>query len=451
MSKILDRAREAVRKKNYDYAVELFLQHLGAYPNDVDVRRELRGCEVRRWKDSGGTSAPASSAAVAKGWGSLIKVGFSRLRKNHDAVIMECENALKDQPRNTSRLYNLGNAARQAGHLETAIYTLEDILTIDKNHKDALRALAQIHREQGDLDKSSEYYERLLKQVPNDKEVQDAIRDNAAQAGSRRIQERTKGGDFRGMIKDGDKQAALEKQSQRVRTKEQAHEMIELINEQIAENPEDIKLYRQRAEMQVKAKDTEAAKATYEEALAIKDMPELRNALGDLTITDFDNRLADLQKQAKSDPKSKEKYKALQAEKLEFCAEEYRRRVTAQPTELGLRYMLGKTLFQCGRFDDAISELQKATQDPRRRVQSRKYLGHCFYRREMYDLAKKELERARKEIGDDTDENAKECSYLLGVIGEKQGDRDEAKRHFERILEHDYNYRDVVKRLERLS
>src|SRR5947209_6593484 len=44
-SKLVERAREAAKKKNYDYAVELYIEHLKVKPGDVESRKERRSFE----------------------------------------------------------------------------------------------------------------------------------------------------------------------------------------------------------------------------------------------------------------------------------------------------------------------------------------------------------------------------------------------------------------------
>ena len=445
MSKLLEKARAAVKKKNYDYALELFTQHLSAYPNEVDVRRELRDAEIRRATELGLTSGGAG--AIFKGLGPLLKISLGSLRKNYDSVMIECESYLRNAPRDVKTLLRLGQASRLGGYTDTAVYVLEDVVSLDKNNKTALRALGQLYREKQDFGTSTKFYERLRKLDPSDKEAVDSVRDNAAQIGTRKIQERSASGDFRGMIKDKDKQAELEKVSGRVRTAEQAEDMIAITLKELDESPKDIKLFKRLSELYIKAKKLDQAQAILEKGLSINDDFTLREALGDVRLRHFDEQIGAL----KDDPAAKDRLAALQHERLLFSVEEFKRRVEDHPTELGLRYDLGKSMFQAGQVDEAIAELQKATKDPRRRLQARRYLGHAFYRKELFDLAIKELNRAVEEGADSSDENFKECTYLLGVIYEKQGNAAESKKAFEQIVEVDYNYRDVVKRLERLG
>lgn len=445
MSKLLDKARAAVKKKNYDYALELFSQHLSAYPSEVDVRRELRDAEIRRATELGLSSG--GMGAVLKGLGPLLKILLGSLRKNYDGVMIECEAYLRNAPRDIKTLLRLGQASRLGGYADTAVYVLEDVISLDRDNKTALRALGQLYREKQDFDTSTKYYERLRKLDPSDKEALDSVRDNAAQQGTRKIQERSASGDFRGMIKDKDKQDELEKVSGRVRTAEQAEDMITITLKELDKSPDDLKLYKRLSELYIKAKKLDQAQAILEKGISVKDDFTVREALGDVRLRQFDEQIADL----KGDAAAKDRLNAVQRERLLFSVEEFKRRVVDHPTELGLRYDLGKSLFLAGNFDEAIAELQKATRDPRRRLQARRYLGHAFYRKELFDLAIKELNRATEDVDDTSDENCKDCTYLLGVIYEKQGNTAESKKAFEQIVEVDYNYRDVVKRLERLG
>ena len=62
MSKQLDKARAAAKKKNYEYAFELYALHLKLKPDDVEARLELRKSERLHKKLSGGG-----------GWGAAVR------------------------------------------------------------------------------------------------------------------------------------------------------------------------------------------------------------------------------------------------------------------------------------------------------------------------------------------------------------------------------------------
>jgi tetratricopeptide (TPR) repeat protein len=75
------------------------------------------------------------------------------------------------------------------------------------------------------------------------------------------------------------------------------------------------------------------------------------------------------------------------------------------------------------------------------------YLGQCYARRNMNDLAVRTFEAALKEklVWDD---EKKEIAYSLGAVLEKIGKRDDAKKHFEDIFAIDSGYKDVAKKMD---
>ena len=88
-----------------------------------------------------------------------------------------------------------------------------------------------------------------------------------------------------------------------------------------------------------------------------------------------------------------------------------------------------------------------AQANPHRRIQSLGYLGQCFARRGMNDLAARTLQNAIKEkVG--FDEERKELIYALGSVFEKMGRRDEAIEQFKLIYETDIGYKDVAAKVD---
>ena len=66
LKKLYDRGKEAFAKRNYDYAIELFRQILALAPNNVDARKALRICEVKKFEDIGYPSKFTTMALSAK-------------------------------------------------------------------------------------------------------------------------------------------------------------------------------------------------------------------------------------------------------------------------------------------------------------------------------------------------------------------------------------------------
>ena len=116
-----EKARLAVERRNYPYAIELYQEILQLDPNDVDGRRSLRAVEIRQAKETG----TSRTAAIFKNLGTYIKLMLPS--KNYEGVIMACEKYLQSDPTNPKILKKLARAAYAAGYRETAVSVLEDL------------------------------------------------------------------------------------------------------------------------------------------------------------------------------------------------------------------------------------------------------------------------------------------------------------------------------------
>ena len=128
---------------------------------------------------------------------------------------------------------------------------------------------------------------------------------------------------------------------------------------------------------------------------------------------------------------------------------ECQERAEKYPSDLLIRFELGQLYFQAGKISEAIQELQKAQNNPNRRIQALTCLGQCFARRNMNDLAAKTLEKALAEKVVFDDEKM-EIIYALGGVLEKMGKTEEAIEQFKQIYEVDAAFKDVGRQGGRL-
>jgi tetratricopeptide (TPR) repeat protein len=75
------------------------------------------------------------------------------------------------------------------------------------------------------------------------------------------------------------------------------------------------------------------------------------------------------------------------------------------------------------------------------------YLGQCFARRNMNDMAARQIQEAIKEKPTFDDEK-KELIYQLGCVLEKMGKKDDAIEQFKQIYEIDIGYKDVAAKVD---
>jgi len=87
-----------------------------------------------------------------------------------------CESTLKAHPQNKRLLVTYGQAAANAGYIDTAISQYEELLALDPKHVSSLRALGQLHGKAEDPQKAIEYFERVIELKPADeKALREAI------------------------------------------------------------------------------------------------------------------------------------------------------------------------------------------------------------------------------------------------------------------------------------
>jgi tetratricopeptide (TPR) repeat protein len=112
-----------------------------------------------------------------------------------------------------------------------------------------------------------------------------------------------------------------------------------------------------------------------------------------------------------------------------------------------IRFELAEMLFKAGKINEAMPEFQKAQSNPNKRLQSMSYLGQCFARRGMNDMAARTLQNALKEKLA-FDEEKKELIYALGSVLEKMGKPEEAVDQFKQIYEVDMGFKDVAEKVD---
>jgi tetratricopeptide (TPR) repeat protein len=135
-------------------------------------------------------------------------------------------------------------------------------------------------------------------------------------------------------------------------------------------------------------------------------------------------------------------------EQLAFELEMYAEQAVNYPTDLNVKFELGRRQLLAGRTDEAIGSLQQAQRDPKRRLTAQNLLGRAFavkgWHREASETYRRALDMEPPE------ELAKELHYNLAVSLDAMGEKEKALDHFSQVAQMDYNYRDVREQIERL-
>jgi tetratricopeptide (TPR) repeat protein len=445
---LFTRGSDALSRENYDYAIDLFTQILVKEPTNYDVRKSLRASQLRKAGGGGGL--------LKKLWGDakssplIAKAQIPLRAGNFTEALQIAEQILNKEPQNSAAHRIVVEAATGMEMPKTAVLSLEILAGTSPKDREVAIKFANALADTGDVVRAENILAVLSREFPADPELSQALKNISA----RKTME--KGGydaaaegtsSYRDMLKDAGEAKKLEQENRQVKAEDVAENLIKEYETRLQTEPNNLKVMRNLADLyvqkrnfakaleyygKIKATDIGAADATLDKAMA------------EATSRKFDHELEQLDSSA---PDHAEKVAKIQAEKQAYQLSECQKRVERFPTDLQIRFELGQLYFQLGRITEAIAEFQKSQTNPHRKVRSMNFLGQCYARRNMNELAVRTLESALKEklIWDD---EKKELAYNLGSVLEKMGKRAEAIKQYEEIFAVESTYKDVGKKVE---
>lgn len=453
IEKLYKRTEEALKKKNYDLAIEMLKNQILKFtPDDVKARKLLRGTVKEKHKTHG---APSKGQVMSKGIGARAKIKIAQMSKKWDVVIEEAENYLLVDPENVGILYILGEACLNAGYTDTAIFVFENIYQVEPTHIKSLMKLSEVYKTKESFDKAMFYCQKALQVNPNDAEISREIKRIAAQKTSKVYV----GADStQDLIKDKEKARELEKKQKNIRTEEDALDAIDIIEKQLRESPENKRLLREASELYLrlaKYKTEGYDKAIEHLTTLLKLEPtnfDTKHKLARCKIDKASSQLEYFEKKSQQNPNDeavKQKLKQLQKNKILSEITEYKKLVDERPTESELRFKLGKAFFMNKQFDDAIANFQQAIQAPLYRVDALNYMGQAFLKKQNFSLAETQFKNALEGLAQ-SDKKYKGLLYSLGIVYESGGKKQDAIDTYTALLNIDIQYKDVSARLDKL-
>jgi len=437
-AKHIQKAEEAFRRRNYDFAVELYQQLLELDPDQGDARAGLR----RALKTRAEAKKGSKLLRALSGAGPLAVAKTMRKAGRIDACVKSAEQYLASNPLDVDANLFLGEALEAGEYYKSACAVYEFIAEIAPKNPEGLKRAGAMMYQLGEHAKALQFYERALEVDPRD---QDALKQRKNLAAETALNQRDAQGatHSRDQIKDKEQARDLERTQRLHKTEDEWREEIERLEARYADAPGDVDLLEKMALAHEKLRDFEAALDMIERACEYRrDSMELQSRRVALREKVLKKQIARADKDGDT-----AKANRLEEELREMQLEALREQVRLRPSDADLRVRLGQQLLKIGEVDAAASEFQKAVDDPRLGRDASYHLGQAFQQKGYADLARKNYERAM-EGGSPSDERSKEILYNLGSIAEEQGQTDEARALFARIFEVDIGYRDVAEKME---
>lgn len=434
-----DRADQVAETSNWDFAIELYLQGIEREPENMERgHRPLREVALKR------------KAAGGKNPSMIDQLKRRPSSKNPIESLVNASFLLAKEPGNPGFMEQVLNAARIL-KIKALCKWMSDILLeamklAAKPSKKVLQSLIEAYQAVEDYAPAIAACEILKKVYPNDLDVDDLMRNLSSIYTIKKGQYDKKDVDFLEKVKDKEAQKDGLEADSLVKSDNYLLRQIEKARSEYLASPTvpgkinafvDALIHKEEESFENEAIDVLAK--------AHKDLGvyQFKMRIGDIKIRQMSRRLHKLQEQ-KDKGAAEQQYKALRA----FELEEYAERSANYPTDMGIKYELGRRQFEAGKYDEAIASLQQAQRDPRRGVNAAVLLGQSFSRKGWLKEAAETFERALQSV--DTEDKAKSLRYALGDVLEKQGDLAKAQEQFSMVAQIDFNYQDVRQRLDNL-
>ncbi|MBX3464971.1 MAG: tetratricopeptide repeat protein [Planctomycetes bacterium] len=440
LSKYLENAADAVKRRNFSLAVKIYGQVLQIQPDFGEARAGLRRALFQKVAQK-----PASKvSAVLLGGVHRLAGDLCRLLGRHAAAARAFERYLVHDPLAEGANLKLGRALQRAGFARSALAVFEAYAAAQPRCLEACRSAGALFYQQGKVPQALAMYEQALKIDPRDQESLKARKDLAAEGALRSSGIET-AQSSRELIKDKEQQRQLERQERLQMTPEEIERELQQLETKLQEAPDDQKLLRRVARLREMARDLAGALDLLERLQRLQpDDGELAALAGDLRIRLQEQMVQKAEKRG-DEAAAQRARSALR----DLRVAEARRKVERNPTDLGARFELGAGLLEAGDVDAAIAELQQAIKDPRKKNEALFQLGRAFQLKGLPELALGQFDKAMQGAGSGV--LAKEALYAMGQICSELGKRDDALRHFTRILEQDIGFRDVARRVEQMK
>jgi len=443
------KAVTAIELRNFGYAISLLQEILRQEPQFLTGRQLLRRTEVTRSKSAKKAFFNISTAPIA------VMKAQREIKKNPKGAIETLETVLEKEPYSRQANLVLKEAALAAGWPEIGVFALRTLLEENPRDVKVLHELGRLYRQLGDHDQEVEIYNQITTINPLDAEALRLGKDASAHSSMKRGGW-TQAESYRDLIKDKEVAVSLEQQSRMRLTGDSLDQQIAETYARHKAEPANVDLARRLGVLNEQKEDFEAAIGWYGYAADLTkgaDAGLVRKA-SDLKIKCLEREIAAHEEflsmhdaATESYAERSEQLKTAKAKRAEIVIADARERVTRNPTDLQLRFELGENLFNAGHFREAVSELQRARQNPHARLKAINLLGRCYGELEMLDLAVKQLEEGSKEMLS-MDAMKKEMVYNLGLVYERMGEPEKSLACMKQIYEVDYGYKDVASRVE---
>lgn len=443
------KGNDALEKQNYDYAMQMYATCASLLPENLTYRQCARGAAYKKYNDN---KTGAGTFAKAKLMGIRNKIKKAKAAEEWEEVDKLAESGLMLNPWDAQLNVDLGEAAQQRELLDIAQFAYRCARNTDPNSKEYNRLLALVMEEKGEFTEASKIWNHIVKLDPNDGEA----RSNATRCDFEAV--RTRGG-YEEAKSTSDVAVQRERFSKKPGEADAPGMSVEKdLQHAIRKEPEKVEHYLKLADHYRKNKQLDEARQTLKKAHEVSGGDaNIHEQIEDVELDQMRQNLALAREKAAAEPDEpvyQRKVKELRIELLKRELQVFSGRTERYPKDMQLKVEFADRLMQAKKWQQAIPYLQEAVHHTKLKGRAYFMLGKCFMHDGKLKLARGQFERALPEI-DPTNDTQKsllvEAHYLMGRLCEELGDLAAAEDHYSEVITVNYDYKDALKRLERLQ
>ncbi|MBS3735349.1 MAG: tetratricopeptide repeat protein [Phycisphaerae bacterium] len=429
-----DRADQVAETGNWDFAVQLYLEGLQREPENIARGHQpLRQVSLRR-KAEGGKSA------------GMIEQMKRRPGKGPLENLLNAEYLLAKDPGSAACMERVFKAAVALELKDVALWVADIIIkaqgNVDKPNRRICQELTQALSDLEAYERALRACQLALKAAPDDAKLNEAMR-NLSAAYTIQKGKYDQEGDFTRSVKDLDKQKELIQKDALAQSESYLQQQVAQARQQYEAEPSAPGKVNALVDALLKFEDTEHE----DEAISVLDKAHQDTGAYQFKFRMGDVRMRQMTRAYRQAVEAGDTETATQRarEQLRFELDEYAERVKNYPTDLALKYELGRRQYLAGQYDDAIATLQQAQRDPRRHLSALNYLGQAFAKQGLLREAAETYQRALQ--SEMPESRAKELRYNYGNVLFDLQRYEDAREQFSQVAQMDYGYQDIRQRL----
>lgn len=335
-----------------------------------------------------------------------------------------------------------------------------------KARKDAYVTLMELFAKIGGWDLAVKAGDKAVSMDFTDQKLAAIVRNMSAQATmSKGGYEKTGTvGGFRANVRDMAAQRAKEEEDRIVKSEETLDRVIERALADYQSRPTDVAAIGKIARLLLERGTPADEKQAFD--ILMKGFDDTRvyrfkQQAGDIKLRVAKRKLGSLKEAADQDPGNAEKadlYERARKQYLEMDVEEHIERVAHYPTDLSMKFELGRRLFDLGRYEQAIEQFQIAQNAPGLSGAVQNYLGRAFLAIGWVDEAVDTFRAALNNHPSQGDDLGQNLRYGLMIALERKATEqrllpaaEEALKHAQAIAIQNIAFKDVRQRRESLQ